>query len=264
MALIVILICLGIQRYGKFNSYSRQLNWAEPYFAWMTTKLEATLKGHGLLGVSILVLPPLIGVAIIFSLIDGVLGGFGYAVLSIFLLWYCLDARDIRNDPYEDRSPENLFLTSYRNLFGAIFWFAFFGPVGLSLYIIVVKLENVIVKQQSSSPEEPKTSLEEYMTKTLNILDWVPVRLLGLSYAVVGHFSSVFTSWLKKLSQGLSNTSALVAEWGMTALQHMATSDTSSESPEDKQEREAISLIDRSLLVWLIVLFLVTFGILLG
>jgi len=270
MALIVILICLGIQRFAKFNSYSHQLNWVEPYFTWLTTKFGQITKGHGFIGVAILVLPVLIGVAVVFALTYSLLGIIGYAVLSLAILWYCMDGRDIRKEAYEDRTPGALFLTTYRGLFAVIFWFALLGPVGLALYISVVKLEALIQKQPLASPEEApektKTSLQECMRKTLGVLDWVPVRMLGLSYAVVGHFGSVFKSWLKKLSQGVSNTQNLVVEWGMIALHRAtATTDTSSaQAGADTQESEAITLIDRSLLVWLIVIFLVSFGVLLG
>lgn len=265
MALFVILICLAIQRYGKFNSYSRQLHWIEPYFKWMTGKVGQIMKGHGLIGAAILILPFLVGIAIIFALVSALLGDFGYFILSVVLLWYCLDARDIRKEPYEDKTSKALFITTYRNLFGVIFWFSLFGPVGLSLYIIVVKLGDLLVEGSPYISDEFGIALGESLHKILAILDWIPVRLLGLSYALVGHFGSVFKSWLKKLSQGLSNTEALVAEWGMIALQQGSTSDISSaQDVASAHEKEAISLIDRSLLVWLIVIFLITFGIFLG
>ncbi len=275
MSLIIILVCLGIQRYLKLNSYSHQVNWVEPYFKWMTAKVEQITKGHGFIGVAILVLPVLIGVAIIFALVYNLLGTIGYMVLSIVLVWYCMDGRDARREPYENMTTQALFITTYRNLFGVLFWYALFGPVGLSLYITVSKLQNFIAKQplvlpegsDVSLPKESDTSLNRCMNKTLGVLDWVPVRLVGLSYALVGHFGLVFKSWLKKLLRGVSNTQELVAEWGMIALKQVSTSDTSAgatQAAANIQQTEAIALIDRSLLVWLIAILLVTFGFLLG
>ena len=252
MSLIVILICLSIQRFLKFNSYSYQLHWVDPYYKWMTGKFAQITKGHGFVGAAILVLPILVLVAIVFALVFSWLGLIGYAVLSIAIVWYCMDGRDRQKDPCENRSAQDLFITSYRNLFGVIFWYALFGPVGLALYFVVGKLQNLITDQQTSSPEEEtQSSLSLCMDKIMGVLDWVPVRLVGLSYALVGHFGSVFKSWLKKLSDGISNTHKLVSEWGMIALKDVA---------EDTQTAEAITLIDRALLVWLVVVFLVTVG----
>ena len=119
----------------------------------------------------------------------------------------------------------------------------------------------------ASLSEESDTSLNRCMNKILGVLDWVPVRLVGLSYALVGHFGSVFKSWLKKLLQGVSNTQELVAEWGMIALKQAGTPDISTSTTQaapNTQQAEAITLIDRSLIVWLVVILLVTFGFLLG
>jgi len=251
MSLIVILICLGLQRYLKFNSYSCQLHWVDPYYKWMTAKFAQITKGHGFVGAAILVLPILAVVAIVFALVFNWLSLIGYAVLSIAIVWYCMDGRDMQKDPYENMSAQDLFITSYRNLFGVIFWYALFGPVGLTLYFSAGKLQNLIMDQQTSSHEETQSSLSLCIDKIMGVLDWVPVRLVGLSYALVGHFGLVFKSWLKKLFDGISNTQKLVSEWGMIALKDVA---------EDTQTAEAITLIDRALLVWLVVLFLISLG----
>ncbi len=256
MTLIVILICLGVQRFLKFGSYSHQLKWVDPYFNWMSTKFEQVTKGHGFIATAILVLPVLIFVAIIFALVFNLLGTMGHAVLSIVFVWYCMDGRDARKEPYENLTLQDFFITSYRNLFGVLFWYGLFGPVGLALYFVVSKLQAVVMHKPVDE-EASDVSLQHCLNKTMGILDWVPVRLLGLSYALVGHFGLVFKAWMHKLFHGVTNTQELVAEWGMVAMQNGAKT-------TEVQLTEGITMVDRCLIVWLIVIFLVTFGMLLS
>lgn len=259
MALIIVLIAIVVQRFLKFNSYSRQFDWSSHYFQWMSSKVQQITTGHGFVGLAILVVPIVLAAAILFSVAYSLLGVLGTGALQLILVWYCLDARDIRKEPYVNATSKTVLLHSYYGLFAVLFWYCLFGPVGLVLYISVYQLSQVVPKTLSDSKEETQQSdhsLQEYLVKTQGVLDWVPVRLVGLSFALVGSFGAVFKLWMQKLFEGISNPSALVVEWGQAALK--------AESSEGDQLGPTIDLIDRSLLVWLVVIFLVTIGVFLG
>jgi len=267
MTLIIILIAIVVQRFLKFNSYSRQLNWATGYFHWMNSKVKQVTAGHGLLGLAILVVPIVLIAAMIFGIAYGIFGRLGTGILQLALVWYCLDARDIRKEPYDSATSQSLLLASYQNLFAILFWYGLFGPVGLVLYISILHLSRVIPKTITSSDDttqeqevvvaqQNSVSLHEYLVKTQGILDWIPVRLLGLSFALVGSFGAVFKLWLQKLFHGVSDPQTLVVEWGQAALK--------AESTAGQPLDSTIDLIDRSLLIWLVVILLLTVGIILG
>lgn len=264
MTLIIILVAIVLQRFLKFNSYSRQFNWASPYFQLMNSKVKQITAGHGLLGVAILVVPIVLVSAILFGVAYGIFGLIGTGVLQLALVWYCLDARDIRKEPYDNATSESLLLKSYQHLFAILFWYGVFGPVGLVLYISVSHLSSVVPKAiapaAETSGEEVSTqssaSLHEYLLKTLGVLDWVPARLLGLSFALVGNFGDVFKLWFQKLFHGIQDPQRLVVEWGTAALK--------SESVEGGALESSINLIDRSLLIWLVVILLLTVGVIVG
>jgi len=274
MTLIIILIAIVVQRFMKFNSYSHQFDWASHYFQWMNSKVKSITTGHGLVGVAILVVPIVLIAAIVFGIAYGFFGLLGVGILQLVLVWYCLDARDIEKEPFEKATSETILLTSYRNLFANLFWYGFFGPVGLVLYVVVGRLSPVIPKSLPAAstssaenegeadqdpleqPQKSDGSLHEYLMKIQGVLDWVPVRLLGLSFALVGHFAAVFKLWLQKLFHGVSDVQSLVVEWGQAALK-LDTEEGSPLAP-------AIHLVDRSLLVWLVVNFLLTAGVILG
>jgi len=247
MALIIVLIALAVQRFFQLNSYSRQFDWASPYFQWMNNKVKQITAGHGFVGLLILVVPIILVVAIIFGVAYGLLGFIGSGVLQLLLVWYCLDARDIHKEPYEKATVDVLLLQTYQHIFSVLFWYCLFGPVGLVLYISV----NALAQTAGNSG-----SLQEYFSKTQGVLDWVPVRLLGLSFALVGSFSVVFKLWISKLFDGIADPKALLIEWGQAALKVESTGADSLES--------TIRLIDRSLLVWLVAILLLSISVFIG
>src|SRR4051812_38834242 len=118
MTLIVVLVCLIAQRYLNFRSYPYRFHRVEPYSQWMMDKTRQIMGGHGLVGLIMIVLPLLLIISLVFALCYHLLGIVGYAILNILLLWYCLDARDFRKDPYEDNRSSGILVYSYRNLFG--------------------------------------------------------------------------------------------------------------------------------------------------
>ncbi len=257
MALIIILIALVVQRFLKFNSIAYQIDWAPSYFHWMSSKVKLMTTCHSLWGLVILIVPIVILAAVIFGLTHALLGWFGAGVLQLVLVWYCLDIKDIYKAQDENTTTEAILLRAYQGVFVLLFWYGLFGPVGLVLYVTVNQLLPAMPKTLVSSTEQAsrdRLGLYDMFVKVQALLDWVPVRLLGLSFALVGSFAVVFKLWLQKLFDGIINPQALVVEWGQAALK--------AESIEGV--KPAIDLVDRSLLVWLAVLFLVTLGVFLG
>lgn len=251
MALLVILIGLVVQRYLHFLSVDYRWAWFDRYFIWMAEKVEPVTKGHALLRLAILVLPPVLMVGILFGIIYHLTGLVGYFILSAIWFWYCVDGRDTQKRPYTMQSPNVLLDNGYRTVFGVIFWFAVFGPLGLTLYYMVT----CVCDELSRLKDERMQSTLAYGLKVQAILDWVPARLLALSFAVVGHFSKVMGVWLKQLLSGL--------DAGITLLRACATAALDAAEQSD-QLTAMYNLLNRALLVWLFIIALVTLGIFLG
>ncbi len=254
MAFIVILIVLGIQRYLQFYSHQYHIDWMHGYFSWMNTKLTQVTKGHGLLGLAILIVPIILIVAIVFALIFHLFGIIGYFVLSLVFLWYCIDARDLHKHPYDVQSPKELFLITYKKLFSILFWYGLFGPVGLALYFSVAQLFEYLSKQE----DEAVKALQSSSELVLGILGWVPLRLLGLSFALVGHFASTMKVWTKELFSGVRRNQTQAITWGCAALQADENALT------EEQQANILLMIDHALLVWLVVMALINIAMWLG
>lgn len=79
-----------------------------------------------------------------------------------------------------------LLYQGYERWFGAVFWFALLGPAGALGYRTLHLLR---ADPHASAAERDR------LATWLHWADWVPVRLLGLTFAVVGSFGDCFRHW---------------------------------------------------------------------
>ncbi len=249
MSIIILFICLILQRMLAFNYGSYQINWLQAYFRWVIAKVEYVTQGHSIIGIIILLMPVLIVFNLFFTLIYHLGGVYVYAIFNFILVWLCIDGRDLIKT-FADLPPMELFVLSYERVFAVIFWFVVFGPAGLILYTSVISLRNCL-------QAEGHQSLLFYVLKLKAILDWAPVRLLGLSYAVVGHYSSVSKVWAVHWQGGLQSDAELTIEFGSAAL-------GVNKSALNAMQPEVVQIIDRALIFWLITISLLTLAFWLG
>jgi AmpE protein len=250
LSISILIICIAIQRLLLFDRYAYQLHWLESYFNWLVNKVEYITEGHALVGVLILILPVIILFSLLFSMIYHSFGITAYYVANLILVWLCMDARNLSKKPYSNIRAADLFILTYERLFAVIFWFVVLGPSGLILYTATISLRNYLLAANHQN-------LLFYVMRIKALLDWAPIRLLGLSYAITGHFSSVFRLWPAHLRTGLSADSRLAVEYGCAAL-------GINENILDKAQAEIVQLIDRALLFWLLVIGLLTLAFWMG
>lgn len=246
MILLVILLAIAVQRFLMFTPVDFQVDWFAYYYHWFVKRFDFITRGHGFFGLTMLVVPILLVVSILFSVVFHIFGMFGYAVVSLVFFWYCTDARDLVKQPYKDvQLPTALLSRVYPQLFASIFWFALFGPVGLSLYYIVYTLHSFVrIKENDVSK-----SIIKVADVVLQVLDWVPLRLYTLSLALVGNFSEMFVVWLKFSVTGLQPAEDVIK----SCTQRSATT-----------LKDGVNMANRALVCWLVVIALVTVGRLVG
>ena len=76
--------------------------------------------------------------------------------------------------------------TGLERWFAVVFWFALLGP-GLALTYRLLHL-----LRQQAAPDIPERM---WLAQWLEWLDWLPARLLGLAFAIIGDFVSCMRSW---------------------------------------------------------------------
>ncbi len=234
MPLIVILICFVIQWFFKFSSAPYQFPWASHYISRMRKMFSPLMQGHGMFAVFTLVLPLWIAASLLFTIAYHWLDHLGYALLSLALLWYCTDSRVLHTQ--HAHMSGDLFLTTYRKIFAPLAWYFMTGPLGLALYFIVTGL-------RAQLPDK------HYLGLTMGVLDWVPLRILGLTFALAGDFVTVFTHWMKTLMSPLVDNQQEAAVLGKLAL------------GSDHTEHHVMGLLYRTLCIWLIIMAAITLAV---
>lgn len=229
MSLIVILACLALQWFLSLSSSIYQVQWSGFYIQWMRHQFSKLMQGHGLFAVLILVFPPAIVASLIFTAVYHLTGFAGYSVLSLVLVWYCIDIVMLKQTSVSVEASA-LFLKSYHKIFGPMLWYFVFGPIGLVLYVVVGSLREQLPDQR-------------YFLITQGVLDWVPVRVLGLTFALAGNFGTVFKLWMSELLKPVVGDCDQVTAFGDAAL---------------GADSDVMALIRRTLLIWLVLMALIT------
>ena|SRR3990167_632388 len=235
MSFIVIVLCLSVQWFLTLT-VPRNYPWSDIYLNWMRKHFFSITHDHRLFSFLFLVLPPVIIGSFIFTIIYHLFGHLGYSVLSLVLLWYCVDIMFLKQTSATQTSSSDLFLKSYQNIFAFLFWYFLFGPGGLIVYVVIAALSKHVIHQK-------------YFVIAQGILDWIPVRLVGLSFALAGNFSVAFKEWMRTLFHGITDCQNQVVVLGKLAM---------------SEEAGAGALIRRALIIWVVVMGLFALGGVIG
>lgn len=156
----------------------------------------------------------------------------------------------------------------HRQVFGVIFWFVLLpGPAGALLY----RLSEEIERRWSHRGGEDFRAFGAFAATAFYVLDWIPVRLSGIGFAIAGNFEDAITTWRTQARSWIDRTQGIVLASGAGALGvrlggplptlagmdfrpelgegHLADADTL---------QSAMSLLWRTLIVWLVLLLLLT------
>ena len=245
MEFIVVLICLALQRLWPEGALYHRNTWFAPYFVWVKAQAEKLSAWKGVLSV-VVVLVPLLLVLILLS--TALRGPVGHLLLGVLVLWYCLGFDSLKaNTP---SNAQQLFAQAYQQVFAMIFWYVLIGPWGVGLYYVLLHLRATLEKDQHENKE-----ILPLLVYGQGVMDWVPVRLLGISFALVGHFSVLFPLWLKELPGKINHTEDYVVDWGMKSIELSKPAENDS-----TQVATARVLLDRSAILWLVALALISVG----
>ena len=269
----------------------RHYGWYADWLRWLGARFPEDSIWRGRWGIALALVPPLLAVGLFQLALDEPLYGLAGLVFGIAVLFYVWGPRDLdldveaiaaANDPVSRRAAaaslwpegetpaldggslvEAVFRNALRRWFGVLFWFLLLGPFGAVLYRLTA-----LSAEGEAARELPGETAEGART-LLAILEWPVAQLLTLALALVGNFDTVLGAWRESGGAALSldnrflsavarasvktelaEEAADYAEENGTAAAALAAG---SEQPE---LRDAMSLVWRSLLVWLAVLAL--------
>lgn len=248
MTLLVIILSLLLHRYVQWCSYRFSFSpVVDRYQRFMYSTLSALNSMPAWLALGVLLLPVLFFILSLACLIHYFFSWPGYFIFSWLLFWYFGDCRDWLNHPLSDMRIRHLLRHSMSYLFSVFFWYALLGPVAMLMYAVVCELRYLPVVAEKSA------SLSSVLERAVDVLQWLPVRLLGLAFALVGNFAEVFPVWLSSVFASPASNAAYLDKLAQAALSMPL--DLEVVEDDDTESIEGlVSLLDRSLVVWLAVL----------
>lgn len=149
--------------------------------------------------------------------------------------------------------------TTYRGferMFTVLFWFVAFGPVGALLYrLSSLYLEEQIDKEGMDCTQPSKLML--LARHWLWVLEWPVVRILSLSFALTGNFVSCLQGLSRFALDTELPTAAILRHFVYGSL-NMDPTEPLDEDNIPKVFKACLSLLQRTLILWICVLAVVT------
>lgn len=288
MTLIAILASLLLERMLEHIQHLRRYERYHDYVSWMRERLRGE-SWQGRRGVLALLAPPLLATFLLQAWLCGALFGLLGLLFAVVVLVFCLGPRDLGlelaeyraalvtdndelatrlargllgTEPPEDmdaqaRAVTQAVLTQANvRIFGVLFWFAVLGPVGAVLYRAVAEL----CRQTAQSTVQATDEFAWAARRFAEWLDWVPARLVAFGYALSGDFEAAVLRWRTSGAGGgehwhASAEDVLIAA-GTGALD--LDEDSRDNLTWDQVLQSALSLVWRTLVVWVFVIALLT------
>ncbi|AIR89515.1 regulatory signaling modulator protein AmpE [Pseudomonas cremoricolorata] len=273
MSFLVLVLVLWIE---KFSALRRRVQ-RDGFFVGELLRVERGRQPRPWLTLAIMVLAPVLLLALLLHVLQPVAYGLLALPVHLLVLLYSLgrgDAKaalgplrdawrrgdeqgalhvaerdlDLRAEQPGELSRQvqgHLLWQAYQSFFAVIFWYFLLGPAAALAYrLLALTLEH-----------SRQASVQALTGRLRHWLDWLPVRALGISFALVGNFVAVGRVMLHDLLNGQLRAEPWVVQLGRVA----------DDIPEDDGAEQANQRLDslwdlllRSAVLWYVVFALFT------
>ena len=155
---------------------------------------------------------------------------------------------------------------AHTHVFGVIAWFVVAGPVGAVLYRLAA-----ILSDRTAVGAEDRSAFSVFASQAFEVIDWLPVRLTAVGFAVAGDFMGAVECWREQASawrprrQGIllaAAAGALGVKLGGVLHQEggieYRTAFGDGDDADAEYMRAAVGLIWRALVLWMFLIALAT------
>lgn len=139
---------------------------------------------------------------------------------------------------------------NYRYYLAPLFWLVVGGPWGLltlTAYSVLRAWQTWLARYQT-----PRHRLQSGIDGILHIVDWVPVRLVGVVYALLGHGEKALPAWFASLGDRHSSQYQVLtrlAQFSLAREPHVDAVET---------PKAAVSMAKKTSLVVVVIMALLT------
>lgn len=225
MKFLVILLALAVNHYWTRDRDILNDTWFVRFQGWLaerTRELPEQLTQHTLLYPALVLLLPTLLLGLVLWLVDGVAFGLVTLLVHIGVLLALFDRVNVnaltarylelwRAENYEaaflllrerwhqvsldncdDRAMLHeefcrfLMSSYFERLFAVVFWYLLLGPAGALFYHLAFLYRSRIWQHADSAEGD-------LVMRLVYVLEWIPARLLALTFSLAGDFVSAFT-----------------------------------------------------------------------
>lgn len=254
MSFLVLLLVLWVE---KFSAWRQAIQQDGPWLrALARVERQQDLMANPWLAIAALVVLPLLVLALVLTVLEPIAYGWLALPVHLLVLIYSLGRGDLqaalgpfrdswrrgdteaaylvaRRDLGLEEADEGTLLQSvqrhlvwqgYQSFFAVIFWYALLGPLAALAYRLLALL----------AEHAEQEALRERAVQLRHAFDWLPVRVLAASFALVGNFVAVSRALLHEL-----------LSWDISAAQlAISVGRAASETPAPVVGEEGVSTLD--------------------
>jgi AmpE protein len=210
MSFLVLLLAVWIEKFSALrHRVQRDGGWLREL-----NKLEASprLASHPWLVLVILVLLPVALLGLLLIVLDPVAYGLLALPVHLLVVIYSLGRGDLgitadSGEQLLERVQGHLLWEAYQSFFAVIFWYFLLGPVAALSYRLLALAE----------AHSRNRAVAERAAQLRHAFDWIPVRLLAASFALVGNFVAVSRVMLHELLNWDISAAQLIEKVGLVA-----------------------------------------------
>lgn len=191
--------------------------------------------------------------------------------------WARIDTVGMDSTEIARIAVEKSLVQTHRNVFGVFFWFLMpLGPAGAVMY----RVSEYLARAWNEPDHMRNEAFGQFAARAFYWIDWVPVRLTAVAFAVVGNFEDAIYAWRNFASRWADEARGIILSAGGGAMgvrlgtpnenaPQLLPADASTvdlseseadimpgEEPNVRALQSTVGLVWRALILWMILLLL--------
>jgi adenosylcobinamide-phosphate synthase len=199
--------------------------------------------------------------------------------------WTKLDTVGMDSTEIARIAVEKSLVTTHRNVFGVFFWFLMpLGPACAVMY----RVAEYLARAWNEPDHMRNEAFGQFAARAFYWIDWIPVRMTAVAFAVVGNFEDAIYAWRNFADRWADESKGIILAAGGGAMgvrlgtpaenapqllpADAATVDLTEsevevlpgEEPNVRALQSTVGLVWRALLLWMMLLLLLSGAVWLG
>ena len=207
------------------------------------------------------------------------------AARTLLAEWTRIDTVGMETSEIARIAVEKSLVTTHRNVFGVFFWFLMpVGPAGAVLY----RVSEYLARAWNEPDHMRNEAFGQFAAKAFYWIDWLPVRLTAVAFAVVGNFEDAIYAWRNFAHRWTDEARGIILAAGGGAMgvrlgtpnenvskvlppdaAFVDSTDSEidimpGEEPNARALQSTVGLVWRALLLWMLLLLLLSGAVFFG